>query len=144
MNTEPVDEAWARAHRACFQVGPLVEMRGQEKVQVGFTLDLYAAVPMDKPAGPERSAESDRIVGRLHAILQSLIPPEGGKARVEIEPRQAGAYLRPENALAPELGLRARIFHADQYFKAVTSDERTRLGAVERKLGEMGLRAHHW
>ena len=144
MSAEPESAAWARAHRACFQVGPLVEMRGTQKMQVGFTVDLYAAVPGDKPPGPERIAEATRIWERLRAIVESLPRADGSTARVEIEPFRVAAYLRPENEMKPEIGLRAHVFHGDQYFKPVTDDERTRLSAVARKLEGAGLRADHW
>jgi hypothetical protein len=144
MSMESDDAAWAREHHACFQVGPLVEMRGENKVQVGFTVDLYAGLPMEKAAGAERRDESSRIWDRLRSILESLVPGEPTGARVEIEPRRLAAYLRPENDMAPEIGLRARVFHADDYFKAVTADERTRLSAVEQRLAAKGLRAGHW
>jgi hypothetical protein len=144
MSTESDHEGWARAHRACFQVGPLVEIRGKEKLQVGFTVDLYAALPADKAAGAERIEESRRIWERLRTIVESLTPAEGSTARVEVEPLRTAAYLRPENEMEPEIGLRARVFHGDEYFKAVTPDESKRLTAVERRLKELGLRAEHW
>jgi hypothetical protein len=119
-------------------------MRGGQTVQVGFTVDLYASLPQDEEPGPERIEASFRIWERLRSIVESLAPAEGSGVRVEIEPRRTAAYLRPENELKPEVGLRARVFHGDDYFAAVTSDERTRLSAAERRLAGMGLRAGHW
>jgi hypothetical protein len=144
MSTESGDPAWARDHRACFQVGALIEMRGHEKLQVGFTVDLYATLPTDKAPGVERREESHGIWEHLRAIVESLIPAEGAAARVEIEPRRTTAYLRPENGMEPEIGLRARVFHRDEYFKVVTAGERERLSEVERRLTGMGLRPDHW
>ena len=144
MTTESDDAAWARTHRACFQVLPLVEMRGNAKMQVGFIVDLYAALPADKAAGAERIEESRRLWERLRAIVESLRPPEGSTARMEIEPQRTAAYLRQENEMEPEIGLRARVFHGDEYFKAATPDESKRMSAVEGRLKAMGLRADHW
>jgi hypothetical protein len=144
MSTELVDEAWARAHRACFQVGPLVEMRGASKVQVGFTVDLYAALPMDKAPGRDRIDESRRIWECLRAIVESLAPAEGSTVRVEIDALRTAAYLRPENEGEPEVNLHARVFHGDEYFKAPTPDERKRMSAVAQRLKDMGLRADKW
>ena len=144
MTTESDDAAWARTHRACFQVLPLVEMRGNAKMQVGFIVDLYAALPVDKAAGAERIEESKRLWERLRTIVESLRPPEGSTARVEIEPQRTAAYLRAENEMEPEIGLRARVFHGDEYFKAATPDETKRMSAVEGRLKAMGLRADHW
>jgi len=144
MSTESEDVAWARAHRACFQVLPLVEMRANAKMQVGFIVDLYAALPADKAAGAERIEASKRLWERLRAIVESLRPPEGSTARMEIEPQRTAAYLRQENEMEPEIGLRARVFHGDEYFKAATPDESKRMSAVEGRLKAMGLRADHW
>ena len=143
MSVESEGAAWARAHRACFQVGPLVEMRGKKKTQVGFTVDLYAALPEHMAPGPERIAEAGRIWERLRGILDSL-PRAESTTRVEIEPFRVAAYLRPENEMKPEIGLRARVFHGDGYFKAVTEDERKRLSEVGRTLAATGLRPDHW
>jgi hypothetical protein len=144
MSTESDDAAWAREHRACFQVAPLIEMREKQKIQVGFTIDLYAGLPMDKTPGEERRQESQRIWERLRAIVESLVPAEGSGARVEIEPWRTAAYIRPENQMKPEVGLRARVFHGGDYFTATTADERARLSAAERRLVEMGVRSGHW
>jgi hypothetical protein len=144
MSTESHDAAWARANRACFQIGPLVEMRGKEKMQVGFTVDLYAALPMDKTAGAERIAESKRIWEHLRTIVESLRTADGGTGRVEIDLQRVAAYMRPENDKEPEINLRARVFHGDEYFKAPTGEERKRMAAAEGRLKEMGLRADHW
>ena len=48
--------AWAGAHGASFDVAPLVEMVKGRQVQVGFTLGLYARLPVESGPGPEREA----------------------------------------------------------------------------------------
>jgi hypothetical protein len=144
MTTDSDDVSWARTHRACYDVAALTEVRGRKQVAVGFTVDLYAALPLDVPAGPERQAEAARIWQRLRTILESVVPADTGGARIEVEPRQAAAFLRRENQLQPEIGLRARVFHGADYFAAVTADERTRLSVLERALKEKGLQAGHW
>lgn len=144
MATESDDADWARTHRACFEVGPLVEQRAGERVHVGYTIHLYAAAPLDKAAGTERDQEWTRIWGRLRSFVESLRPAEDAGVRLEVEAMRPAAYLRPENKLEPEVGFRARVFHGDRYFNPVTDDERTRMSAVERKLAAMGLRAGHW
>jgi hypothetical protein len=51
---------------------------------------------------------------------------------------------RAENALQPEVSVTFRVFHADQYLKAVTEGERQDLGRAEKRLAELGLRRGHW
>jgi hypothetical protein len=135
---------WARTHRASFETAPLVEMRDSRKIRVGFTLDLYARFPVEKATGAERREESLRILERLRSIVESLAPAEGSRARVEIDAARDAITLRPENELEPEVSLRARIFHGDDYFAAVTADESARMSDVGRKLTAMGLKLRHW
>ncbi len=143
-STENDDVAWARAHQACFEIAPLIEMRGGQKVQVGFTLDLYARLPVEKAPGADRGEEAQRIQERLRTLLSSLSPERGGNVRVELEPTRSAAVLRPENEMAPEVSVRARVFHGDDYFAAVTEDERARISTVDRRLAALGLRQGHW
>jgi hypothetical protein len=138
------DVAWSKAHQACFEIAPLIEMRGAQKIQVGFTIDLYARLPVEKAPGTERVEEAQRIQERLRAMVSSLSPERGGNVRVEIEPTRSAAVLRPENEMAPEISVRARVFHGDDYFAAVTEDERARISAVDRRLAALGLRQGHW
>ena len=95
MSIESDDAAWARAHRACFQVGPLVEMRGSQKIQVGFTIDLYAALPVDKAAGAERSEGVQAPLG-APAHDHRVAPPAGGEhgARGDRAPADRGLPAR--------------------------------------------------
>ena len=145
MSAEQDATAWAEAHQACFEIDPLIEMRGTEKIQVGFTLDLFARLPMEDGPGPERRQSGAAVWERLRTILESVLPREGeSSARLEIEPRRMAAVLRPENQMQPEVTLRARIFHADDSWKAVTPGDRERLEAFTKKLVAVGLKAGHW
>jgi hypothetical protein len=138
--------AWAKAHQASFEVAPLVEMRGSEKVSVGFTLDLYATLPMEKAPGGERREAAAALWERLKTILESALGGEGGEppqALVEIEPMRTAAVLRPENEMKPEITLRARVVHQET-FQATTPQERERMSAFEKKLTAVGLKAGHW
>jgi hypothetical protein len=65
--------AWARAHEACFEMAPLVELVKGRKVQVGFTISLYARLPLDKPAGEERRKDAAKVLEGLREIVESLV-----------------------------------------------------------------------
>jgi len=144
VKSEDDTAAWARLHRACFETTPLVEMKGGEKIQVGFTVDLYAALPTDKAPGADRREAALPILARLRTIAESLTPAEGRSTRVEIESPRDAVVRRPENELEPEVSLRVRVFHGDDYFAAVTDDERERISVVDRTLTAQGLRRGHW
>ncbi len=135
--------AWAREHRAAFEVAPLVELRGGEKMQVGFTLSLYAAVPMDLPAGAERQQAGRALWQELREVAEAAVPDGERGARAELDPPHT-ALLRPENEFKPEVGLTWRLFHEDDYFKSVTNEDRERLARLEQRLSAMGLKRGRW
>jgi hypothetical protein len=136
--------AWARAHAACFELTPLEEQVDGRRVQVGYTVMLYASMPLAKGPGEGRQADTAKVWGGLREVLQSLVPKEGSRARLEIDAPRGAAFFRPENEMRPEIGLSARLFHADDYFSEVTADERDRLSAVTKRLTDLGLKQGHW
>ena len=132
--------AWARDHGACFEVSPLVEIVRGRQVQVGFTISLFAPLSLEKRPGPERETEAAEIREGLREIVQSLQPPQGGRARLEIDGSRPGVSFAPEGQMQPEIGLDARVFHGDDYFAEATAAEEERLRAAIRRLTEMGLK----
>ena len=144
MTPENDVAAWAKDHKACFETDPLIELRGTEKIQVGFTLALFAALPLAMGPGEERRQAGSEIWQRLRTILVSALGEETGQAHTEIEPMKTAAVLRRETDMQPEVTLRARIVHVEDVFKAATADDRQRLSDFEKKLAAMGLKAGHW
>jgi hypothetical protein len=136
--------AWAQAHEACFEAAPLVEQGKTGKVQVGFTLSLYARLPLDPAPGADRRAAAAEVWERLKQIVQSLVPEEEGRVRVEIEAPRTAAFFRPENQMKPEIGLNARVSHSGSYLTEVTPGDRDALSAVLKRLADMGLKQGHW
>jgi hypothetical protein len=134
---------WAREHRAAFEAAPLVEMRDAEKVQVGFTLTLYAAVPMDMPAGAEREQAALKVRGELRELAEAAVPESERGGGLELEPPHT-TLLRPENEFRPEFGFTWQIFHGDDYLTPVTVDDRKDLARIEKRLVALGLKHGHW
>ena len=134
---------WARQRRVSFEIAPLTEMRGSEKLQVGFALSLYAEVPMDKAPGDERRKAGTQIKEELVGFVEEAFPPDARRAKTELDPPRT-AVLRPENKMTPEVSLTWRIFHADEYLKPVSAADRDELGTVEQRLHELGLKRGHW
>ena len=134
---------WAREHRVAFEVAPLVESKGDAKVQIGFTLSLWAAAPLGQPPGAEQQAAVREIWEELRALAESAVPAAERKAGAEIEPPHS-AVLRPENDFKPEVGLTWRLFHRDDYMAPVTGADRERLAWLEKRLLAMGLKQGRW
>jgi hypothetical protein len=134
--------AWASEHKAAFEVAPLLETRRGKNAQVGFTLSLYAAFPMEKPAGPERQEAVRQLRDELIAVLEAVAPKEQRQARAQLEPPKA-AVLRPENESKPEVELMWRLFHPKEE-DPLTAGDRERLSGLAKRLIAMGLRQGHW
>jgi hypothetical protein len=132
---------WTREHRVAYELQPLVEMRGSERLQSGFTLSLYAAAPVDKAPGAERQQAGRELWDELRALAEAAVPPAERTARVELDPPHT-AVLRPENEFKPEVGLTWRIFHAE--LTPVTAADRERLGGLEKRLTALGLKRGRW
>ena len=144
MTTETDHEAWARTHRACFELTPLVEMRGSERIQVGFNVDLYARLPIDNELSEAPTQPAVEIWRHLKTLLETAARGGYGDARLEVDQMRSGAIMRPENKLEPEVNLRGRVFHAEHYFSAVTEEERALLPSFEERLRALGLKAGTW
>jgi len=139
MGSESDVAAWAKTHGAGFEVAPLIEQARGRRAQIGFTVRLFARMPMDARPQKERFADAVEIRNRLRQILQSLAPAPGGRGRLEIEPFRAAATLDPARELEPEISVVGRVFHGDDYFAEVTESERTKVYEGVRRLTEMGI-----
>ncbi len=115
--------AWARDYGAGFEVSPWWRSSGDARYRVGFTISLFAHLPLEKGPGPERRTEAAEIREHLREIVQSLAPPEGGRARLEIDGSRPAVSFAPEGGMQPEIGLHARVFHGDDYFAEATAGE---------------------
>src|SRR6185295_19699400 len=80
MGSESDVAAWAKTHGAGFEVAPLIEQVRGRRAQIGFTVRLFARMPMDARPQKERWAEAVEIRKRLLQILQSLAPAPGAVA----------------------------------------------------------------
>ena len=134
---------WCREHRAAFETAALYELHKGAKVQVGFTLSLYAAFPVADPPGEQRREAARVLREELRALLEDAAPPDQRMARAELEsPHEA--VMRPSNESQPEISLDCRIVHADDYWKPVTNEDRDALARLEKRLSAMGVRSGTW
>jgi len=145
MEIDPAEcRAWAQQSKAAWEVTPLVEMERGSQVQVGFELSLFARVPTDLPPGADRQAADEALWDRMREIAESLVPLAGTDARLEVDPYEAAARLRPETQFAPEILLSARLFHGSDLLAPMKPGERERLRPLEDRLHELGLKPCSW
>jgi len=145
MTIDPAEcRTWAQQVKAAWEVSPLIEMERGAQVQVGFELELYARLPTEIPPSAERRDAVEVIWERLRAIAESLLPLAGAEARLEVDPFDAAARLRPETQFTPEVLLSARLFHGSNLLAPIQSGDRERLKPLEDRLRELGLKARNW
>jgi hypothetical protein len=145
MAIDPAEcRTWAEQAKAAWEVTPLIELEKGVQVQVGFQLTLFARMPTDLPPGDERQAAVEKLWDRMREIAESLLPLAGADARVEVDPYEAAARLRPETQFAPEILLSARLFHGSNLLAPVQAGDRERLKPIEDRLHELGLKPRSW
>lgn len=130
---------WAREHRAAFQTTPLVEQLKAERVQVGFSLTLYVAAPMEASAGADRTEAVRRLWDELKDLADAAAPAEQRTARVDVE-QSARVVLRPENEFKPEVTLTFHVMPRGGGMTAVTQQDRERMSQVEKRLLAFGVK----
>ncbi len=140
MPIDPAEcRAWTAQVKAAWELTPLIEMEQGAEVQVGFELSLFARVPGEVAAGLERQGAVERTWDRLREIAESLLPLVGADGRLEVDPYDAAARLRPQTQFAPEVLLSARLFHGSDLLAPVKPGDRERLKPLEDRLHELGL-----
>ena len=145
MAIDPAEcRTWAQQARAAWEVTPLLEQRKGERIQVGFELNLFARMPTEIPPGPERQAAVERLWDRLREIAESLLPLAGVDGRIDVDPFEAAARLRPETQFAPEMLLTARVYHGSDLTVPAKEGDRERLKPLEDRLQDLGLKARSW
>ncbi len=145
MPIDPAEcRAWAAQSKAAWELSPLVEIERGREVQVGFELSLYARAPGDVAAQLEHQAVVESVWDRLREIAESLLPLMGPDGRLDVDPFDVAARLRPETGFAPEVLLSARLFHGSDLLSPEKPGDRERLKPVEERLRELGLRNRTW
>jgi hypothetical protein len=131
--------AWAKAKRAAFQVAPLLESVQGERLQVGFSITLYAAAPLEAAPGSERRAAIEKLRDEIQELADDVAPPEQRTARVQLE-QSARVVLRPENEFRPEVDLTLHLFPRGASGSAVGARDRERMSQLEKRLLAFGVK----
>lgn len=144
MTTDAEWQDWARAHRACWEVQPLVELHEGRRIQVGFEFNVFAQFPSTATDPDMRQQAFPLVRAKLEELARRAFPAEGTVARFETQPIETAVRLRPETEFAPEVQLTVRLFHKQEYFQAVAGEDRKRLAPLEAGLKALGLKAKAW
>ncbi len=137
--TEAEWAGWSREHRACFQAAAIIEDVRGERVQVGFSVTVYVAAPLESKAGPQREQAVAKLWDELMLLGNDVAPPEQRTARVQVE-QSARVVLRPENEFKPEVSLTFHLFPRGLSMAAVTQADRDRMAQLEKRLHAFGVK----
>jgi hypothetical protein len=144
MTSDQDWQDWARTHKACWEVQPLVEQHEGHRLQVGFEFNVFAQFPASASGPDERNEAFPKIRATLEELAERAFPAEAAVARFEADPVQSAVRLRPETEFAPELQLTVRVFHKADYFQKIDDGDRKRLAPLEERLKALGLKAKAW
>ena len=137
--TEAEWSAWAREHRAAFELDPLIELVRGATVQVGFSLTIYVAAPMEEAPG-QRLEAVRRLWDELKELAEDVSPEAQRTSRVQLD-QAARVVLRPANEFKPEVGLTFHVFPRGESLASVTPEDRERMTRLEKRLLSFGLKA---
>lgn len=144
MTTEVEWKEWAGAHKACWEVQPLVELHDGRRMQVGFEFNIFAQFPRAATTPEARQAAFPELIAKLQELAHGVFPAEAAVARFEVQPIETAVRLRSESEFEPEVQLTVRVFHRQEYFQAVGEGDRKRLAPLEQRLKALGLKAKAW
>ena len=131
---------WAREYRARYEVRPLLAMKGDQQVQIGFEFELAASLPPTTP-GESREPAIRNIMTTLGDLARLVLPAEGEVARSELAPSRGLVQLSKEGGFRPEVRRAVKIVHREDVWRAVEEGDRGRLVPFERRFKELGVKA---
>ena len=108
-------------------------------VQVGFSVTVYVAAPLESKAGRAREEAVAKLWEELKRLADDVAPPEQRTARVQVE-QSARVVLRPENEFKPEVNLIFHVFPRGLSMEAVTQGDRDRMAQLEKRLHAFGVK----
>ena len=135
---------WAKIHRACWEVSPLIERHDGQNLQVGFQFTIMVQFPPSATDAATRRDAFPILSAQMEELVAVAFPAEGPIARFEAGPVEPSVRMRPETGFAMETQITCSVFHKDEYFSPVVAGERQRLAPLEKRLKELGLQAKSW
>ena len=134
---------WTRDHQVCYEVRPLVGMKGQNVGQKGFEVELAARLAEPSTDAGARREATRAVLITLGELATYVFPNQSDEVRFEPAPFQPVAQLRPETGNQPEVRRSIQISYKDSSH-GVAAGDRGRLGRFEERLKELGVKQGAW
>jgi hypothetical protein len=142
---------FVREHRVCWHTYPVTVLHRGEQIQVGYEVELSAVHGTARGTLHADSPECHHLFGWLKRLADLIVPDW---PRHEIAPFDHSVHLEGSRGWEPEVVLRLRIFHRDDYFTSVETCEKCLhdepgsvarcLTEVEESLSTLGAHKGSW
>jgi hypothetical protein len=142
MITEHAVRQCVREHQVCWEVAPINEMRGHDRIQVGYELRLFARHAARNTSPGSMAART--LHEKMSAVAAFVAPSECRPSRCEIAPFDASFHMRPESQWQPEVQLTVRIIHEEGYLRAIDACETRCAREIAARLHGLGAQEKAW
>ena len=137
-------EQFVLEHQVCWQVQPVSAIHRDERIQVGFELELSATHTDSEETLEPGSPESQHLFGRLEELAKEVVSGLAESCRPKIEPFDHSIRFEPSRGSAPEVVLKLQILHRGDYFQSIDKAENECLKKTEKALKELGVQKGWW
>jgi len=134
---------WIQDHRVCWERASRLELRGHQRIQVGFDVTLFARHEQTHTDAPG-CTECYRQYQQLREIAGLVLPKGIHPTQCAFSAFDASHHLRPETRWAPEVQLTIEITHRTDTFGDVDDDERRCGAEIQEALRRLGVRPRVW
>ena len=130
----------SQKHRVCYEVWPETLMVGEQRVKVGFELELHAGHAHQETNLLPGCPKCVETFHDLRRIAEWILPQEERESYYEIEPFDHAIRELPSHNLRPEVVLKIKILHKHGFDQPVDYCEERCLRDMRGKLAALGIR----
>ncbi len=133
-----------KAHQVCYEVWPEFLMVNDQRVKVGFSLELYGVHEhQEEPVVPGCPHCSHTYSGLLQ-IAEWILPKEERMSRYDIEPFDHALRETPKRKFRPEVALSIKILHRHGFDQPVDKCEEGCLREMRENLAALHVPQGEW
>jgi hypothetical protein len=116
-------QQFVRDHQVKWGVHPIFEKVREERVPVGYDVELSALCDSPHQGFWSNSPASIRLFNGLKTLAEKLVPDELDATRIDILPFDHSVHLDPTQYFRPRVLLKLQTIHAADYFQPAGASE---------------------
>lgn len=133
-----------QAHHVYYEVWPELLMVKEQKVKVGYDLELYGVHDHPEEQIVPGCPHCQHTYISLRQIAEWILPTEERPSRYEIEPFDHAIHQTPKRRFQPEVVLNLKILHRHGFDQPVDQCEERCLKEMREKLASIGVAQGEW